>query len=86
MTFICRAQVGTWQRLLLSGRHKVLVKEAIVDVQFTKSSLPSVTLGKAFAESFRGFADCLWHSAKYSVPMVPLFQIIRCFFFQIHSF
>jgi hypothetical protein len=65
----------------LSGRHKVLVKEAIVDVQFTKSSLPSVTLGKAFGESFRGFAECLWHSVKYYVPMVPLLQITRCFFF-----
>ena len=33
-------------------------------------SLPSVTLGKSFAECFSGFAECLWHTAKLLFPVV----------------
>jgi hypothetical protein len=33
-------------------------------------SLPSVTLGKAFAECFQGFAECFRHSAKRLIPVV----------------
>jgi hypothetical protein len=43
---------------------KVLGKEAVTDVQFTKPSLSSVTLGKAFAACFPGFAECFRHLAK----------------------
>jgi hypothetical protein len=32
--------------------------------------LPSVTLGKGFAECNRGFAECLGHSAKPLNPVV----------------
>jgi hypothetical protein len=32
--------------------------------------LPSVTLGKAFAECFQGFAECFRHSAKRLIPVV----------------
>jgi hypothetical protein len=32
--------------------------------------LPSVTLGKVFAECFLGFAECLRHSAKELCPVV----------------
>jgi hypothetical protein len=48
----------TWRRdgdfSLPSVRQKVLGKEAVVDVQFAERSLPSVTLGKVFAECFLG--------------------------------
>jgi hypothetical protein len=32
--------------------------------------LPSVTLGKAFADFFYGFAECFRHSAKRLIPVV----------------
>jgi hypothetical protein len=32
--------------------------------------LPSVTLGKAFAECKIAFAECLRHSAKNAIPVV----------------
>jgi hypothetical protein len=34
--------------------------------------LPSVTLGKAFAECKIAFAECLRHSAKNTIPVVSL--------------
>jgi hypothetical protein len=49
---------------LPSARQKVLGKETAADVQFAESSLPSVTLGKAFTECKLAFAECLRHSAK----------------------
>jgi hypothetical protein len=55
---------------LPSARQKVLGKEAVADVQFAERSLPSVTLGKVFAECFLGFAECLRHSAKELCPVV----------------
>jgi hypothetical protein len=55
---------------LPSARQKVLDKEAVVDVQFVERSLPSVTLGKAFAECKIAFAECLRHSAKEMCPVV----------------
>jgi hypothetical protein len=42
----------------------VLDKEVVADVQFVELSLPSVTLGKAFAECFSDFVECFRHSAK----------------------
>jgi hypothetical protein len=55
---------------LPSARQKVLGKEAVADVQFAERSLPSVTLGKAFAECKIVFAECLRHSAKKLSPVV----------------
>jgi hypothetical protein len=55
---------------LTSARQKVLGKEAIVDVQFAETSLSNVTLGKAFANCFPGFAECFRHSAKQWFPVV----------------
>jgi hypothetical protein len=49
---------------LPSVREKVLGKEAFADVLFAEPSLPSATLGKAFAKCFWGFAECFGHSAK----------------------
>jgi hypothetical protein len=43
---------GTWQTSLPSAQEKVLGKEGFVDALFAEPSLPSVTLGKAFAECF----------------------------------
>jgi hypothetical protein len=55
---------------LPSARQKVLGKEAVADVQFAERSLPSVTLGKAFAECKIAFAVCLEHTAKELIPVV----------------
>jgi hypothetical protein len=55
---------------LPSAREKVLGKEAFADVLFVEPSLPSATLGKAFAECFWGFAECFGHSAKRPFPVV----------------
>jgi hypothetical protein len=43
---------GTRQRVLPSAREKALGKEGFADALFAEPSLPSVTLGKAFAECF----------------------------------
>jgi hypothetical protein len=61
---------GTRQTSLPSAREKVLGKEAFADVLFVEPSLPSATLGKAFAECFWGFAECFGHSAKRPFPVV----------------
>jgi hypothetical protein len=55
---------------LPSARQKVLGKEAVADVQFAERFLPSVTLGKAFAECKIAFAVCLEHTAKKLIPVV----------------
>jgi hypothetical protein len=63
---------------LPSVRKKALGKEPIADEIFAECSLPSVTLGKAFAECKIAFAECkivfaecLRHSAKNAIPVVP---------------
>jgi hypothetical protein len=55
---------------LPSARQKVLGKEAVADVQFAERSLPSVTLGKGFAECTIAFAVCLRHTEKTLIPVV----------------
>jgi hypothetical protein len=50
--FLCRVLPGTRQTSLPSVREKVLGKEGFADALFVEPSLPSVTLGKAFAECF----------------------------------
>jgi hypothetical protein len=73
-----RSVTVTWRRdgdfslpsSLPSARQKVLGKEAVADVQFAERSLPSVTLGKAFAECKIAFAEWLRHSAKELCPVV----------------
>jgi hypothetical protein len=57
---------------LPSARQKVLGKEAVADVQFAERSLPSVTLGKAFAECKIDFAVCLRHTAKALIPVLRM--------------
>jgi hypothetical protein len=44
---------GTRQRVLPSARQKALGKGGFADALFVEPSLPSVTLGKAFAECFK---------------------------------
>jgi hypothetical protein len=68
--FLCRVLSGTRQRSLPSAQEKALGKEGFADALFTEPSLPSVTLGKAFAECFEGFAECFRHSAKLLIPVV----------------
>jgi hypothetical protein len=57
---------------------KNIGKEGFADVLFTEPSLSSVTLGKAFAECFLGFAECFRHSAKPANPVV-CFEGICCY-------
>jgi hypothetical protein len=69
-----RSVTVTWRRdgdfSLPSARQKVRGKEAVADVQFAERSLPSVTLGKAFAECKIAFAVCLRHTTKELIPVV----------------
>jgi hypothetical protein len=69
-TFLCRVLPGTRQTSLPSAREKVLGKEGFADALFAEPSLPSATLGKAFAECFYGFAGCGGPSAKLPFPVV----------------
>jgi hypothetical protein len=72
--FLCRVLSGTRQRSLPSAREKALGKEGFADALFAEPSLPSVILGKAFAECFQGFAECFRHSAKRLIPVVRWFS------------
>jgi hypothetical protein len=45
-------------------------REPFADEIFAECSLPSVTLGKAFAECKMAFAECFRHSAKNAIPVV----------------
>jgi hypothetical protein len=49
---------------------KDFVKCSIKSTWFAELSLPSVTLGKAFAECFLGFAECFRHSTKKLISVV----------------
>jgi hypothetical protein len=60
VTFLCRVPVKKCS----------IGKDAVADVQFAERSLPSVTLGKAFAECKIAFAVCLRHTAKKLIPVV----------------
>ena len=78
--FLCRvpSQLGTRQRIfqkkiffsLPSARQTALGKEPFAGCGFAVCSLPSVALGKAFAECNRAFAECPRHSAKSASPVV----------------
>jgi hypothetical protein len=63
VAFLCRVPTGTRQTSLPSAREKVLGKEGFTDALCAEPSLPSATLGIAFAECFR-------HSAKPAIPVV----------------
>ena len=69
-TFLCR--VLTWHsaKALPSVRYIALGKEPFADKSYAGGSLPSVTLGKLFAECKLGFAERLGHSAKNPCPVV----------------
>jgi hypothetical protein len=57
---------------LPSARQKALDKDLFANRFFAERSLPSATLGKAFAECKKVFAECLGHSAKKVNPVVIL--------------
>jgi hypothetical protein len=69
-TFLCQVTVNTRQSLCRVPDKKYSEKEDVADVQFVVLSLPSVTLGKTFAEYFTSFAECFRHSAKQLIPVV----------------
>jgi hypothetical protein len=68
--FLCRVLFDTRQSLCRVSEKKTLGKELFADKIFAECSLPSVTLGKAFAECKIAFAECLRHSAKNAIPVV----------------
>jgi hypothetical protein len=75
--FLCRVPPGgTRQTFLPSAREKVLDKEGFADAMCAEPSLPSATLGKAFAKCFYGFAECFRHSAKPAIPVVNRMCIV----------
>ena len=47
---------------------------------FAVCSLPSVALGKGFAECIWAFAECFWHSAKRLSPVVISHKTISIYF------
>jgi hypothetical protein len=55
---------------LPSARQKALGKDVFAGIFSTECPLPSVTLGKVFAECIRSFAECPGHSAKILNPVV----------------
>ena len=57
---------------LPSARKKALSKAPFAVRGFAELSLPSITLGKDFADCYLGFAECIWHSAKTQIPVVYL--------------
>jgi hypothetical protein len=59
---------------LPSARQKALGKDVFADEIFAEYPLPSVTLGKAFAECNLGFAESPRHSAK---PLNPVVSILN---------
>jgi hypothetical protein len=61
---------GARQTSFPSAREKALDKEGFADELCAEPSLPSATLGKAFAECFWGFAECFGHLAKPAIPVV----------------
>jgi hypothetical protein len=64
---------------LPSVRKKVFGKEPFADEIFVECSLPSVTLGKGFAECKIAFAECHRHSAKNAIPVVLQSSIGGCY-------
>ena len=66
--------VGLALGKLPSARYNALDKEVFADKLFTERPLPSVTLGKGFAECISAFAECLRHSAKKPPPVVDMLQ------------
>ena len=55
---------------LPSARNPTLGKVNIAVGYFAECLLPSVTLGKDFAEWNLSFAECNGHSAKFGSPVV----------------
>jgi hypothetical protein len=63
--FLCRVLFDTRQSLCRVSEKKYLAKNPL-----PMKYLPSVTLGKGFAECKIAFAECLRHSAKNTIPVV----------------
>jgi hypothetical protein len=68
--FLCRVLFDTRQSLCRVSEKKHSAKNPLSMKTFAECSLPSVTLGKAFAECKIAFAECLRHSAKNAIPVV----------------
>jgi hypothetical protein len=68
--FHYRVLFDTRQRLCRVSE-KVIGKEPFADKMFAEYSLPSVKLGKGIAECKMAFAECLRHSTKNAILVVP---------------
>jgi len=55
---------------LPSARDLALGKAGFTVKRFDRASLPSVALGKGFAECMGAFAECMGHSAKRVAAVV----------------
>jgi hypothetical protein len=67
----CRVLLFAECFLALGKGQKALGKDVFADEIAAECPLLSVTLGKAFAECNRSFAECPGHSAK---PLIPVVQ------------
>ena len=56
---------------LPSARVLTLGKFLFAGEEYTGWPLPSTALDKGFPGGFGPFAECLWHSAYNSIPVVP---------------
>jgi hypothetical protein len=63
---------------LPSVRKKALGKEPFADKIFAECSLPSVTLGKVFAEYKIAFAECLGKERDSGSDMWDLHKLMTC--------
>ena len=69
-TFLCRVPPDTRQSLCRVPDRRHSAKNPLPEYPIADGSLPSATLGKAFAECIWAFAECPWHSAKSLLPVV----------------
>jgi hypothetical protein len=72
---LCRVFFWHSAKPLPSARQKALGKDVFADEIAAECALPSVTLGKGFAECNSGFAECPRHSAKPLIPVVEFADI-----------
>jgi hypothetical protein len=81
--FLCRVLFDTRQSLCRVSEKKHSAKNSLpmkylpsvlCQVLHSAKPLPSVTLGKAFAECKIAFAECFRHSAKNAIPVVSVFR------------
>ena len=75
-TFLCRGLLETLDKIFTKCSTKDTRQRTLYRWKIAESSLPSVTLGKDFAECNSAFADCRSHPAKHLFRVVvPAFDV-----------